>query len=927
MALSGTVILAFLAMGVFDGSLREVVLRGFTTLLGISAVGLFWRNLAVTSGKEQEGFRLIALGGLAWSTGIFLKVLEVSSPTSDLGFTVGDVFFLAGALLGLVGLVRLPSRGIESASRALSFLDLGIAALACGSVYWHMALHPGLGGFDERTLARVAISLVYPVMEFLILLLLVDLMVRGPRRRAAGGAHRWGTAAVGTLLLGDVLLEAGSGWIGSPWRPLVLHGPNLGFALLLGISGWSLGHPPPSRRSADHRRTLKAIRESLLPLAWVAFPSLALAWSLVSEGPGGSLLLIVVVVALGPLVVVRQRLVQKRLQATLRSSLLTSLLPVITGLHLVAVIGVALVLSLHGMQFSTKLTGHQITTWSDHLLEREWSPDFGILVPMAPHPLMEHARSGIASSNPSGWNTPWLDSIPHSLRARLFQETSGIALYRSHRGLGREFLAWKRMERAPALVAAISTPVSDLLRPFRDAEILVLLLFLTTSMFSVAVILLLARRLTAPLESLTRAASNLEAGSLQFPSLPLGRDEVGRLGASLSAMSTRLSLHMETLRSMARQSEEASHAKSRFLANMSHEIRTPLNGILGMAELLDGAQLPPSERRWVRDLRSSAESLRDLLGDILDLSKIDAGRMVVENTPMDPSTLLGDIEALFQPAIAARGIALTVDAAQSEDLHVLGDPIRIRQILTNLVSNAIKFTEQGRVVLRSRIEEGAWSITVEDTGTGIAPESRERIWEAFSQADESTTRRFGGTGLGLPISRHLARLMGGDLVLEHTELGVGSTFHLTLPVEYCPKTEPEVKSVDDSGDLPPLSVLVAEDNNVNQKVILGFLRRLGCRPKLAVDGEEALEAGRTHPWDLILMDVHMPLMDGLEVTRLLRGEGFTSPIWALTASALPEERERCRQAGMDGFLAKPLALGDLRDLLHSVASTRLSRDL
>jgi CheY-like chemotaxis protein len=290
--------------------------------------------------------------------------------------------------------------------------------------------------------------------------------------------------------------------------------------------------------------------------------------------------------------------------------------------------------------------------------------------------------------------------------------------------------------------------------------------------------------------------------------------------------------------------------------------------------------------------------------------------MAIERVPLDPTQLLRDVESLFHPVALSKGLVLSVRIDHPEGMDVRNDPVRIRQILTNLVSNALKFTPQGEVAIRSSIRSGRWEIEVEDTGTGIGPDARDRIWEVFAQADESTTRRFGGTGLGLSISRHLARLMEGDLQLIRSEPGRGSLFVFSIPCEILPRLEapPPVEPADTP--LSHLRILVAEDNSVNQKVVLGFLRRLGCSPKLAIDGVETLEAARREPWDVILMDVHMPVMDGLETTRVLRDEGYAGPIWALTASALPDERERCREAGMDGFLSKPLSLVELKAALR-----------
>jgi len=901
------------------GPEREVVLRGVTSILGLVAVAFLWRNHPRDHGPERDGWRLVTLAMALWVTGIVLQTIETASGEVFREFNLGDTFFLPAALVGLVGLVRLPCREIRAHERTLAWLDLGIAGLSAGSLYWHMVLVPTLQDAGQRSPARLLLSLLYPVLEFLLLMICVDLLVRGPRRRAGRSAYRWATAAFLVLLAGDVALEAGPGMWETTQGRLLLHASNILFAALAAMGAYRLAAPAPER-DREGAETLGALRESLVPLAWIGAPGLALAWTLVTGGPQDSVVLLAAAACLIPLVVVRQRLSQQRLQAHLRTSLLTSLLPVTLGLQLLGVLVVALVLAQHGIQAARRIAVAEASQWASraddairvsgaqavHRLEGQSARDRRRMVLLAPY---MPADSFLG------------DPLPDDLSGDMFRIPQGDAIWRPGPGRDRELMVWERLPESGEVLVT-STPLPVLLRSARDAEAMVLLLFSLTAVFTVVVVTSIARKLTAPLEQLTRAASRIQAGSLELPELAHGPDEVGRLGEALDAMVRRLSGHLDELVELAQKAEEANRAKSRFLANMSHEIRTPLNGILGMAELLDGSSLPGSERRWVQDLRSSAESLRDLLGDILDLSKIEAGRMTVEAIPFDPEVLLRDLDALFRPGAQAKGLALVVVGEAPLDRDVLGDPVRIRQILTNLVSNAVKFTLAGTVEIRSVLTETLWTIAVEDTGTGIPEEARARIWEVFAQADESTTRRFGGTGLGLSISRQLARLMGGDLRLERSGPGAGSRFVLELPVELRPReARPPVPA---SGETVASGwkILVAEDNAVNQKVILGFLRRLGCSPQLAVDGREALEAARHGTWDLILMDVHMPVMDGLEAAGILRAEGYRGPIWALTASTLLEERDRCRASGMDGFLPKPLRLEELRTALQGLGAAR-----
>ena len=915
------VLVAFLAAGLFsalrlEGSLREAVLRSLTVLTGLVAVGLLWRNHPREAGPERSGWRLVTLAALFWVFGVAVQGLDTQGGEVYRRFHLGDIFFVVAAVLGLTGLVRLPCRVIGPEGRNLAWLDLGIAGISAGSLYWHMILVPSLLDQGDRTVGRLTLSLVYPVLESLLLMTCVDLIVRGPRRTEGTNAYRWAAAAFLTLLAGDVMFEAFPHLWSTTLGRVLLHGTNMVFAAAAAMGAWSLGSTSVSEAPPQGPSTLKALRESLVPLAWIAAPGLALAWTLVTSGPSDSIVLLVAGLVMVPLVVARQRLAQKRLQAHLRTSLLTSLLPVTLGLQLLGVIVVALVLAQHGIQTARRIALAEASEWAFRADEAiRHSGAAGAM-------RLEKTRPGkdlrLALLAPYRQAETFLgDTLPEALARDIFHKPGGDALWKPGKGRDRELLVWVRLRESHEVLVT-STPLPVLLRPARKAEALVLILFALTAVLTVYAVTSLARRLTAPLETLTQAASRIQAGSLELGELESGPDEVGRLGMALRGMVERLSGHLDELTRLAQKAEEASRAKSRFLANMSHEIRTPLNGILGMAELLDGSQLPGSERRWVHAMRSSAESLRDLLGDILDLSKIEAGHMRVESLPLDPDALLRDVEALFQPVALAKGVRLVLESESPPGRDVLGDPVRIRQILSNLVSNALKFTLQGEVAIRSRLGNGLWTISVEDTGTGIPPEATSRIWLAFSQADESTTRRFGGTGLGLSISRQLARLMGGELRLVRSVPGEGSRFAVELPATLVDRAPAQPAPPATEIPAAALRILVAEDNAVNQKVVLGFLRRLGYQPKLAIDGREALSAGLESPWDVILMDVHMPVMDGLEASRSLREAGYKGPIWALTASTLPEERDRCREAGMDGFLAKPLSLADLRTALQGV---------
>jgi len=385
-----------------------------------------------------------------------------------------------------------------------------------------------------------------------------------------------------------------------------------------------------------------------------------------------------------------------------------------------------------------------------------------------------------------------------------------------------------------------------------------------------------------------------------------------------------------------RRATEASRAKSEFLANMSHEIRTPLNGIIASSDLLmRRSDLSPEAEQHARLISESGDLLLNLLGDILDFSKIEAGQLALEKHAFElVSTVENTMELVATKAVLG---SVRLDATVASDLskYLEGDSYRLRQVILNLLSNAIKFTPAGgsvRVAVTSAAPQAnpvPVRFEVRDTGIGMEPATMERIFERFTQADTSTTRRYGGTGLGLAISSRLVQMMGGRLEVESAP-GKGSVFHFTVsfrPVE----TAPEFPTASDRLE-PQLSlrVLVVEDNTINQKILGAQLTRLGCSFSVAVDGERALAVLEHEALpDVILMDCHMPKLDGWETTRRIRGwaadpqeqlkKAAAIPVIALTAAALPEEQARCRDAGMNEFLAKPVKLAELHRVLVAIS--------
>ncbi|MBF0340964.1 MAG: response regulator [Magnetococcales bacterium] len=366
-----------------------------------------------------------------------------------------------------------------------------------------------------------------------------------------------------------------------------------------------------------------------------------------------------------------------------------------------------------------------------------------------------------------------------------------------------------------------------------------------------------------------------------------------------------------------RAAEEANKAKSAFLATMSHEIRTPLNGILGMAELLSDVEMAESGREYVQSLVTSGRALLSIIDDVLDYSKIEADKLRLESIPVDPHALLQDLAVLFKGFAGKRAIDFHPRIADNLPDWILGDPTRLRQILVNLLSNAVKFTQKGSVTLAASPlhdpELGRVVLfEVRDTGVGISREQFAKLFEAFEQAEHSTTRRFGGTGLGLAITRKLVQLMHGRIDVESTP-GVGSRFMVVLPMEICdpPRLGSADGSLADPGFVRGARILVVEDDPINRAVLRGMLKRFDLVLEFAESGRQAMEMLERSTFDLIFMDCQMPEMDGFATSRAIRlreaGLERHTPIVALTAYAMQEDRERCLAAGMDDYLAKPVS--------------------
>jgi signal transduction histidine kinase/ActR/RegA family two-component response regulator len=398
--------------------------------------------------------------------------------------------------------------------------------------------------------------------------------------------------------------------------------------------------------------------------------------------------------------------------------------------------------------------------------------------------------------------------------------------------------------------------------------------------------------------------------------------------------------HTESLRLLAAQNEAAKLAaeqgnrmKSQFLATMSHEIRTPMNGVIGMANLLEGTPLTAVQQGYVRDIVTSGESLLAIINDILDISKIEAGKMEFDRASFDLPELVKGVQTLLKVRAQQKGIALSCVLDEGSQRCFVGDALRIRQVLLNLVSNAVKFTDHGQVDVAVQNEDSGLRFSVRDTGIGMGPQELAQLFQSFTQVDGSATRRFGGTGLGLAISKKLVEGMGGSIGVESRK-DVGTTFWFVLPLEVDPtRIAAPLSAVAPVVPQMPVApaeqrtvsgkLLLVEDHPVNQKLATTLLQRMGYVVDVAADGSIGVDMAQRSAYDAIFMDVQMPVMNGLEATRAIRkSAGPNQDCWiiALTANAMESDRQECLHAGMNDFLSKPLRKDDLVAALERVAA-------
>jgi signal transduction histidine kinase len=563
------------------------------------------------------------------------------------------------------------------------------------------------------------------------------------------------------------------------------------------------------------------------------------------------------------------------------------------------------------------------------------------------------AFQGIRAVNSRSSNIPLIDGFEAAATTKLalidesltIEKNQGLDAARAFVSQGR---GKKTMDEARAKSAlliqehrssaeAASAKAESLSRKLRTGLLIAIPL---TVLVVFAVAFLLGTNLASPIRAMAKSASLITKGELAtaFPALPNRRDEVGELSRALELMRTALIEDHDLL--LARNSslsalnnrlEEVTRAKSEFLAMMSHEVRTPLNGLLGYSDLLSETPLDSTQRAHLETIRNSGRSLLRILNDILDFSKIEAGKLEIEHEPFDPSRVVAETCNLFRPRAAENGTSISWHLTDSMPTLVRGDATRLRQVLSNLISNSVKFTRSGQVTVTGQPTPDGLMLefSVSDTGIGIPRDKMESLFRSFDQLDASTSRKYGGTGLGLAICRRLCELMGGTIRVNPNP-AVGSEFLFTIAVGKATDVdlalaEPSESMVDlASHDLSALRVLIAEDNPVNASLLRHHLLRHHIPSNVVTNGLAAVEVATSV--DVIFMDMQMPLMDGVEATKTIRaaeaGSDRHISIVAVTAEIMPEDIAICFAAGMDAFLPKPFRPRDLDRVLSEICLKR-----
>ena len=458
-------------------------------------------------------------------------------------------------------------------------------------------------------------------------------------------------------------------------------------------------------------------------------------------------------------------------------------------------------------------------------------------------------------------------------------------------------------------------------------------LVLTVEISGLSLTIFVSRGIARGLNEIIRSARKIATGDFSTRAKAYSKDEIGILANSFNEMTDKLEQNITALKNQEAElqkskerAEQSVKIKDQFLANMSHEIRTPLNAIIGFTSLLEISTLDEDQQQFVHTIKASGQNLIAIINDILDYSKIESGMIVLEQIPINVRKIIGSLHVLLYPKALDKNLDFKCHVNDDVPETLIGDPVRLTQILSNLVDNGLKFTEKGsveiNVLLKAENEESAsLEFQVRDTGNGIARDKQSMIFDRFTQASADTTRRYGGTGLGLSIVKNLIDLQGGTIALK-SETGLGSVFSFIITFgkhkQEHAAPAPSGKQLPDKTPDKKLQILYVEDNPLNQKLILHFSRSFGYDTEIAVNGRIGIEKIQGKQFDLVLMDLQMPEMDGYEATRIIRNKLKSDiPIIAVTAHALSGQKEKCLYVGMNAFISKPFDLEELNVLIHS----------